>query len=100
MLSMLGDAIDVGIGKHSTTQCEVARWTREAQSHPNLAPNILPWRKYIELVYGKVSGSQVRFWPSNGWILGRHGCLPILLVNLLARIGREGKKMVLIKTTF
>jgi hypothetical protein len=41
------------------------------------------------------------FWLSNGWVLGRHGCLPILLVvDLLARIGREGKKMVLIKATF
>jgi hypothetical protein len=81
-------------------QCVVATWNREAQSCPKEANDILPWRKYIELVYGKVSGADVHFWPSNGWILNRHGCFPILLVDLLARIGREGKKMVLIKTTF
>jgi hypothetical protein len=73
----------------------VATWNREAQSHPNLAPNTLPWRKYNELVNGKVSRDEVHFWPSNGLILGHHGCFPILLVDLLARIGREGKKMVL-----
>jgi hypothetical protein len=33
----------------STTQCVVATWNREAQSHANVASNILPWKKYIEL---------------------------------------------------
>ena len=84
----------------STTRCVVATWNREAQSCPNEANDILPWRKYIKLATGEISGNEIHFWPSNGWILGRHGCLPILLVDLLARIGREGKKMVLIKTTF
>jgi hypothetical protein len=84
----------------STTQCVVATWNREAQSCPNEANDILPWRKYIKLATGEISGYEIHFWPSNGWILDRHGCLPILLVDLLARIGREGKKMVLIKTTF
>jgi hypothetical protein len=84
----------------STTQCVVAMWNRDAQSHQNQATDILPWRKYIKLATGEISGYEIHFWLSNGWILGRHGCLPILLVDLLARIEREGKKMVLIKTTF
>jgi hypothetical protein len=62
-------------------QCVVATWNREAQSRPNLAPDILPWRKYIELEIDEVSGADVHFWPSNGWILARHGCFPFLCLS-------------------
>jgi hypothetical protein len=51
----------------------VVTWNREAQLHPNLAHDILPWRNYIKLEIDKVSGAEIHFWPSIRWILDRHG---------------------------
>jgi hypothetical protein len=56
--------------------------------------HIMPRKKCIKLSPAQCTHSDVNFWLSNIYILGHHGWLPILLVDLLAEIWRGQEKDV------